>query len=80
MLTHVSGKTMLTCTCIQALVKIYRSIQELCAFSLTADGRTDRLTQWGRAMYLHYLPCQKDYEGLNWMWFRILFIVGVNTI
>ena len=33
--------------------------------SLTADRRTDRLAQWGRAMYTHYLPCQKDYEGFK---------------
>ena len=65
MLTHASGKTMLTCKCIQALVKIYHVVQELCAFSLIADGQADRLAQWGRAMYTNCLPCQKDYEGFK---------------
>ena len=80
MLTHASGKTMLTCKCIQVLVKIYHVVQELCAFSLSADG----LAQWDRAMYTHCLPCQKTMRSLNWMWFRIslslVLILHVYTI
>ena len=65
MLTHVSGKTMLTCKCIQALAKNIPCCSRVCAFSLTADERTDRLAQCGHAMYTHCLPCQKDYKGFK---------------
>ena len=41
MVSHASGKEMLTCICIQNMIKIYRVVQEKCTLSLSANGRID---------------------------------------